>query len=189
MKKIGLKCLVLFSALFLFGCGKGETTREDGQSQSEYEKERAEAFNNLRGNWSLIKVYDTESGEMVDWLRTQDKIASTGQDLVSDSLGNIGEGISNLVDKTGVFHQETGITVTSEEINLEELGRGNYKVEEFDFRIENEETNAYYFVISDSQNNGFEVVYYPADNSMVIENLVSGEADPESIKLFERVAQ
>ena len=184
-----LRFLVMLLTLFLFGCGKDAAGEESRQSPSEYEKQRAEAFNNLRGSWSLTKVYDPESGEMVDWLRTQDKIVSTGQDLAKDSLGSIGEGISNLVDKTGLIHQQTDIEVSAEEINLEELGRGSYTVEEFDFRIENNEQEAYYFVVSDSQENGFEVIYYPAESSMIIATLVSGEPDPETLMLFERATK
>ena len=51
----------------------------------------------------MTRVYDKESGEMTDWMRTQDKVAAGGQDLVSDNLGKVGEGISDLVDKTGAI--------------------------------------------------------------------------------------
>ncbi|MBO6297291.1 MAG: hypothetical protein J6N53_00475 [Lachnospiraceae bacterium] len=153
MKKNVWKLFVLLMALLVVGCGKkDEAVTNEGDSGSEYERERAEAFQNLRGDWNLTKVYDTESGEMTDWMRTQDKVAAGGQDLVSDNLGKVGEGISDLVDKTGAFHQPKEFAVTAEDIDLTILGRGMYNVSDFEYSIKE---NVYYFVSADQQGNGF----------------------------------
>ena len=189
MKKNVWKLLVLVMALLVIGCEKKEdASGEEGASETDsaYDKERADAFQNLRGDWNLTQVYDEEKGEMTDWMRTQDKVAAGGQDLVSDNLGKVGEGISDLVDKTGAFHQPKEFAVTAEDIDLTILGRGLYNVSDFDYSIKE---NDYYFVSADQQGNGFEVVYSPAANTIVIENLVSGEADLSSKMVFERAAK
>ena len=203
MKKKVLKMLAVIGAICLVGCGKDsdndrgrmDASEEKDADTIEYENQRASAFNNLRGDWSLTKIYDEESGEMTDWMRTQDKVASSGQEFVSDTFGAIGEGVSGLVDKTGAFHQEVKVTATADEIDLTPVGRSVFKVDEFDFSVDKLDESEglgkeqYSFVSTDMQGNGFVVIYYPANNTVVFETVLSGEPDETSKMLFEKVTQ